>query len=409
MRRPPFSFCCLALLLPLLGAACRSTSTGQEISSLIRSQKYAEAVRAAASWSEREPGNAEAEKAHKVASAAWLLEQARQLSFADRDEEALEALAQASALLPGDPTVESWIGRTRRKLVTHWLDLAADAASQEDLPAALELYERVLAMDPENSIAREGAARGLLVLNWRSGLGEGYYKDGVRSLRDYWLVDARAHFDYSKKYLGEQSRVEERRREVQALMAQDRLATAHSLEERGLAFAAHNEYRLALLLAPDNAEALAGRERAGIEVQAEELRAQAERMLARGDLTGARQIAEQGLRLTTTRHAVFEQLVHTIDEAAIADEYEAALDLERDNRYEQAVAAYGALIERIGPYKDAQQRMDALKGSIQHAAELYRRAGESTDAAESLRLLRQVELVWPDYKDVRERLAAAGG
>jgi hypothetical protein len=266
----------------------------------------------------------------------------------------------------------------------------------------------VLEYLPDSTRAKEGLSHVLLSLNYRAGLGETYYKEGVRSLRDYWLVKARASFDYSRKYLGEQDRVVDRRKEVQLLLAQDRLSMARGLEQKGLFYAANNEYRLTLLLEPDNQEAVQGRERMGLEVKASDLYARSERLLQRKDVDGALALAKEGQALTVKRFADFEKLTARIEEARLDAQYQAAFDMERDYRFEDAVRAYSRLLTQYGYYKDTRERCAALQSFIEKAGSLYEQALAAPDEGTAAGFLRQIDVFWPDYKDVRERLAALG-
>jgi hypothetical protein len=393
-------FCGLGAL-----AGCATTSRAGEVQDCLRDGRYGEAVQLAAAWREREPRSAEALEAHRDASAAYLLEQGRRATFENRDDDALAHFDAAALILPADPTIANWITKSRAKLAGRWLDQASQLAARDELESAVEAYERVLEFDPNSIAAREGAARALLQLNWRSGVGEGYYKEGVRALREYWLVRAKTHFEYSNKYLGAQGRVQDRQAEVTSLMAQDRVSMATELERQGLYWAAHNEYRLALLIAPDEPTALDGKARMAIELEASKLEAESERLLRRKDWAGASAVAEKGKALTRKRYADFEVLTRRIDDTRLLGEYEAARDLERDYRYEEAIQAYAALIEHVGLYQDCRERELALRSTIEQASELYQRA-LSAEPFEALSLLRQTELLWPDWRDVHERTAA---
>lgn len=387
----------------LLG--CASTSGSTEVERALVDGRYAEAVELASAWRDREQDNAAALDAHKRASAAYLLDRGRSALFAGREEEALTDFEAALEILPADPVLDSWRTKARRELAERWLDSAVELAARDELEGAVQAYEKVLDYDPGSLAAREGASRALLQLNWRGGVGEAYYKEGVRALREFWLVRAKTHFDYTKKYLGDTSRTQDRQAEVLSLMAQDRVAMAEELERQGLFWAAHNEFRLALLIDPRQPAALAGRERSGVEVEASKLELEVERLLRRKDWDAALALAEKARGMTKSRFATFDALARRVEEGRLEQEYEAARDLEHDYRYDEAALAYSTLMERVGLYRDCRERREALRSTIEHAGGLYTQAA-SAAPAEALSLLRQVDLLWPDWRDVRQRIAA---
>jgi hypothetical protein len=86
--------------------------------------------------------------------------------------------------------------------------------------------------------------------------------------------------------------------------------------------------------------------------------------------------------------------------------YRDALALERDWRYEEAAVRYDELLAEAQFYKDAIARRDTLNEYVRRAAELYEKAGAAATPEEQLMFLRQIELFWPEYKDVPVRIRA---
>ncbi|TAJ12545.1 MAG: hypothetical protein EPO68_13650 [Planctomycetota bacterium] len=389
-------------------SGCATSGAASDVERSMHDGDYAQAVQVAAQWREREPDNSAALDAHKRASAAYLVDQGRTALFTKREEEALQSFEAAQEILPGDAVVADWVRKARRELAQRWLDHAVELAARDELEPAVDAYEKVLQYDPGSLVAREGASRALLQLNWRGGVGETYYKEGVRALREFWLVRAKTHFDYTKKYLGDSERTQDRQAEVLHLMAQDRVAMAEELERKGLFWAAHNEYRLALLIDPKEATALAARARLGVEIEASKLELEVERMLRKKDWDGALAAAEKARSLTKSRFAAFDALARRVEDGRLDAEYEAARDMEHDYRYEEAAKAYSALMERVGLYKDCRERREALRSTIEQAGALYEQA-RAAAPAEALSLYRQVDLLWPDWRDVRQHIQRLQG
>ena len=134
--------------------------------------------------------------------------------------------------------------------------------------------------------ATRGLARVLLRKNYRRDIGETYYLEGVRFLRALDLHESHHSFGAAVKYQGQTDDVARRDGQVMTSLAGERMAVALSLEEAGLFPAAHNEYRLALLLDPDFAEAIEGRARTQVDVEVDTLISDADMLIRRGRLFG---------------------------------------------------------------------------------------------------------------------------
>jgi tetratricopeptide (TPR) repeat protein len=392
-----------------LCAACASAEQSSRVRELMNAGEYERAAIEAAAWRERAPRSAEAEHAHQMASAALLLERGRRATFEGELDAALAHFEQAEQVAPEDAVVQDWVEKTHANLAERWLDRASELYASNELEAALEAYERVLVHAPQNERARDGCARILLALNHRAGLGETYYKEGVRALREYWLVQARTQFDYTAKYVPEDERVEDRRAQVRALLAEDRLQMAFELERQNRYHAARNEFRLAQLLDARRAEAAAGLDRMAREVESFELLQEAERLERKGSFDEALALLARAAEQTSAQSAAVEALRSQVEEARVEREYQAALDLERDFRFEEAAEAFGKLLAAHGYFKDSQERQATLVSYVGQAAELYEQAARSSDPAEQRELLRRIEVFWPDYRDTRARLAAFEG
>ncbi|MFT5051099.1 MAG: tetratricopeptide (TPR) repeat protein [Chlamydiales bacterium] len=401
----------LAALLASLSLACQSAkhdvSANSEVGSLVAHGEFRKAVERAAQLVENAPDDKNAQEAHRGASIAFLLEQGRRATFEGRDEEALELFHAAEALDPEVDQSVNWIDKTRRKLGLSWYIKARDLHIEEQLEAARDGYERSLELDSTLDIARGGLARVLIQINYRAGLGDDYYVDGVRALHEYWLQVARSRFQYSDKYsqYGEGNLQAARRvGEVDRLLSQRRMAVARALEADSLYHASRNEYRLAVLLDPDSAEAEEGRARTEIEAQALRMSEGAEMMILRGDFARARGLIEEGLALTVEQKDVFKDKLADIDDARAQVKYELALDLERDFRYVEAIRVYTELLDEREWFEDARSRLTTLEDYVDHAAALYRRAQGASSQAERVSMLRQIESFWPEYRDTHELL-----
>jgi hypothetical protein len=84
--------------------------------------------------------------------------------------------------------------------------------------------------------------------------------------------------------------------------------------------------------------------------------------------------------------------------------YRDALALERDWRLEEAVARYDELLAEAQFWKDAITRRNTLQEYVRRAPELYEKAAAAATKEEQLQILRQIELFWPEYRDVSTRI-----
>ncbi|MCC6407661.1 MAG: hypothetical protein IT453_10860 [Planctomycetes bacterium] len=409
MRRPQLLRSSSASTLLLL-AAC-ATGGGEQRSSvrdLVAHGQHGEALRLAEQRARELPDDASAQADYKLASVAVLLERCRRACFEDRDEEALAFALQARELAPGDRVVEGWHQKMLFKLADRSRAQAIEAHASDNLELAKEKYEEALRYDPNDRRAKNGVAQALLQINFRAGMGEAYYREGTQAMTTYFLHEARSLFTYTMKYTPKNARASDRKGEVSTMIAEDRAAIAADLEARGLYAAAENEYRIALLIEPTLEPAIAGRERTGREAAVAKVLDEADRLTLKRRFSEARALLETQRGSTDIQTERFDAALAAIEEAELESMYQDALTFESDGRYPEAVEAFGKLLGRVQFYKDALTRKENVEGYIQRAAETYEKALASPSTDEQIRLLRGIELYWPDYKDVRERLKALG-
>jgi tetratricopeptide (TPR) repeat protein len=393
-------------LLLLILAGCRSAERRREeqVAWDIQHGRYAEALEAARRLAADDPRDGGLQAMARDAELAYVLDLGRDEVFAGNLERALALFERAQALDPANALVASWIGKTRRQLATHWLDVAAGHTGPEGLEECAEAYEKALQYEPENLDARRGLAHVLLLRNYRAGLSKTYFEDGLASFRELLLQQARRGFQVSRHYR-ENEPAAKRAEQVEGMLADERLAQARELEAAGRYFAARNEYRLVLVADPDHPEGRAGLDRMDREARATRTLAEAEMELRRGELEEAAEALEQAAVLTEVQEDGLALLKNDIQERRHERLYEDARNLVSDYRYVEAVAAYEELLSLVPDYKDAALRKQTLEEFIRLADELYGKALEAKDDKLAEQYLRAIPVVWPEYKDVAERLA----
>jgi hypothetical protein len=398
--------CCTLFLV--LGCATSGPRQGPEKGSvawLVQQGRYEDAVRAAADAAAKAPDDARRQADQRRASVALLLARGRDEFLEGRTEAALELFEAAERIEPFEAAVRDWILAARERMAdeayARGLSLHVDA----DFDAAMAEYEAALEFRPEHGGARAALARALVQKNYRLGMGKGYYDDGIVALDQLFLYEANSYFAYVLKYQPGNERADQRGRHAQAQLAQQRAAVALGLEEAGQYAAARNEFRLALLLDDELELAQLGRERMQREEAVAERIREANRLLLRARFDEADALLAAQLEVTDRQHEEIAAAREEIVAARLETLYRAARTLESDWSYAAAVEAYDRLLEATPFYKDALARRDTLRGFVQDAEALYARYEAAADDAERLALLRQIAIFWPEYRDVRERLA----
>ncbi len=399
----------LALAAVLL-SACAGTRGGVaadagRVEDMLARGHFEEAVREAASLREKHPEDAQYEFLHLKATLGYLLEAGREATLANRDQEALEIFARATELAPDSVQAAEWLQKTRDKLALHWNVIGEELHAEGVIEGALEAYQKALLYDPEMLSAREGASQLLLTLNYREGLSERYYNEGVRALHDYFLRVSRGRFGYiTGKYEPKDELAGTRKGEVEDLIAEQRFAQARTLERSGQYAAARNEYYIVKLMRPDNAEAQEGYDRMKLEAVARRKLDEASMSIMRKDFDGALRLLQQGRDTTVGQLGVFDDAIANVDDQRIRSLYDDAVLAERDFQYETAIKLYEQILAERQWYEDARTRLETAQQTIARAAELYLQAKDAPSDEARLKLLRELEVTWPDYKDVREQL-----
>ncbi len=406
-RLPPSLVGLFLGLVVAAAPACQTPETQSERDVVLSIQhgRYAEALEDARRLAEQNPGDARTQALHLDAQVAFILDRGREHVFHGDLARALEYFEEAEALVPEHPTVTSWIGKTRAQLAVQWLDAAADNTGPEGMEQAELCFEKVLQYDPDNPDAKRGLSQLLLLENYRAGLSKTYFDDGLSSFRELLLEQARRAFQISRRY-AENEPATMRAGQVEEMMAEERLGQAQRLEAEGLYFAARNEYRLVLLIDPAHVEGRAGLDRMDREARATHTLAEADMAIRRGELETAAQTLAQAEALTDVQTDEVSLLLSDIEEKRLEDLYLSARNLTDDYRYPEAVQAFEELLALAPEYKDAALRNATVEEFIHLTEEFYALAVEAADDAVAEGHLRAIQIMWPEYEDVGERLQA---
>jgi len=415
-RGGSFAVLGLALATVLTGACSSVEKSESAVQDLIRRGSYGAALRQAESAYRDNPGNPELEELYRRASAAYMMEKGRRQTFAEENLEALESFRQAYEIKPS-VIAEQWYDKTRLKLAGIHLERGREAVASEDLETALREFERAIGFTETDGrdrindelvelreVARSAAARTLVRVNYRLDLGSEYYIQGVRAWHEYQLYIAAADFGFVEKYKPSDDKAERRGLQVDALLARRRVSMAAALEEIGNYAAAEKEFKQALELDAELEEAELGAERAAVEAEAARIAGEGEMMILRGEWVRARETLARALELSVYEKDAYSDKIASIEDARMASAYERALDLEHDFDYPGAIKAFAELLEERSWYEDARARHDTLVEYVERSERLYALAKDSRDIIERLALLREIELIWPEYRDIESLL-----
>lgn len=398
------------ILVLVLLVACQGTASRRDrsVEYLVAHGRFEEALaRAHAAW-EEDPGAPGAEQDYQLASVAYLLQRGREATFEGEDVAALEYFQRALEIDPDAVQAREWLVKTRRKLSWRWFLRARRAHASARLLDAAHAYQTAIEYDRDNLDAVAGLHGVGLQLDYREGLSQDYYNEGLRALRDQNLHVAGSRFDYAGKYRLKDDRPARRRQEVDRALSEHFTTRALELETEGYFAAAKNEFRSALRYDEENRAALEGLERMRVESEAHELLKSGDMWIHRGELDKAVVVLEEGKEKSRVQDERFDELIARIDEVRAEELYQRGLNYEHDFRYARSAEVYRRLLEERGYYQDARARLDRLEQVIAEVQALYAGLEEIEDPAVLEERLQRIDVLWPEYQDVQERLDALG-
>lgn len=396
----PASALCIALL-----SGCASTGEPEDrahLRNVLWEQRFELGTRLATELRATYPGDEEIDDLYNVAYLGYYLGEGREATFEDRDEDALEWFEKAAAVEGSSYHVKAWQEKTHQKLTGTWISRGNERYTAQDYTGAAAAYRKALAHSPEEPLALNGLKQVIRVMSYRASLGEDYYKQGIRSLSDYQLREARREFSATSKYLPDKGRARDRARHADELLAEQRVEVARGFEADGLYTAAYREFISVLELDPKNSDAKEGRDRLAKESQALVLLRGAQLNIYRRRFDDAMSQLDKGSALTISQAPAFDAAKESIHQLRMEESYQQALNLEHDGKYPEAIKAFEELLAGGAYYKDARARMTTLSGYIEMAASYYERAMDAKEAKLKLEHLRSIEAFWPDYRNVEQ-------
>jgi len=407
------------LLLSLASQACQSPSgsaTGvQTVGALVRAGQFERAVISAQANVDQDPADLRAKGELRDARIAMLVAEGRRLSFEGASEEGLELFYRAQELDPENEVVRDWVNKTRIQIAEDTLTLSGTLIARDELRQRRDLLRKVLAYLPADEHSERVENLRLLGssslerveqnLSYCEARGEQCFKDGLGSLAQGNLHESLRDFSASLQFEKNFEGAINGYRKANILEAEGLLEQALEYERMGLFDAARKEFERVHDKDPGNQVASKGLNRMEREVRFGRALRKAEMAVLRGAPEDALELLSDAEKLTLVQQDRVEEMRMLIRDAGWEELYQEALTLEAGGNLPDAVVAYGKLLADADEYKEASVRKSILEEFIGKAQVLYGRAAEAQDPAEEYSLLREIQILWPGYRDVKARVA----
>ncbi len=379
-----------------------------EIVDMTRASHYPEAAAASVELmddlSADSPLRDEVRKVQREISLASGMALVRARVLGDRNDEALEILKELDKAHPESNLVDDWRNRVEKKIADEYFDEARYALGSGSFDDARAAYAKSVEYDPSRTVVQNLLVELDRVEAWRKEVAEGYYYKGVGNLVDGRFKESVGDFGKVKKYRENPERAARRITEVNRQLAQFRVESADQLVADGRFAAAAKEYVEAARLDPESEVIARNLEGLRAEAKAQQMLFEARSMILRGELDRGRAKLEEAKAITALQAETFDKEIAAIADRRVESSYQRALGLEHDFQFAKAVTAYQAILEGRDYYKDVRARIDTLTDKIANADRLYAEYQSAGTDAERLGLLRQIEIFWPDYKDIPARI-----
>lgn len=357
---------------------------------------------------EANPDDADLRRQLAELRTAYHLRQGQEKVFIDDDWGAVEEFERVLVADPGNVVAKQWKDKALAKLAERAVAAGDDARSRGKLEDALKFYHQATTYVPGHPEAVRGTRLVSEVFTARRDKGQTNYVKGMRAQAGGQYEQTQYHMQIALDNDPSLAAAEERRTVARRQLAQERLEEAKLAEERGLYETALREYKAVAAsfpeLFPDMETKLATMQR---EVDAATKLNQGTLLAQRGDFVRARTLLEQAYEASSAqRGAISAQLV-ALREADLEKRYIAALDLELDYHYEDALRAYQEIDASWPGQLDVRTRMQNLESSLELAREAQSR-GEAAEAkgdlAAAVSAYREALTYVPKFADLGERI-----
>jgi tetratricopeptide (TPR) repeat protein len=358
---------------------------------------------------EANPGDADLQRRLAALRLVYHLRQGQEKVFADEDWAAVEDFERVLLADPDNVAAKQWKDKALGKLAQRAADAGDDARARGQLEQAIEHYHQAEVYVPGFAPAVRGAKLVRDVYGARRDKAQENYVKGMRAQAggrydqtDYFMQIA-VDNDPSLSAAKERSVIARRQ------LAEERLKHARVAEERGWFETALREFRSVGAefpdLVPDYEAKLASLQR---EVDATRKLNEATLLVQRGDFARARPMLEQAYEMSAAQRAAISSQLVALREADLDARYTAALDLEIDYRFDDALRAYKAIDASWPGQLDVRTRIQNIENSLELAREAKAK-GEQAEAAgdveAAISAYREALTYVPKFGDLAARIA----
>jgi tetratricopeptide (TPR) repeat protein len=313
---------------------------------------------------------------------------AQSLIFREREDEALELLAQLEAVSPGFHGAQELVDHAHHKQAKRLVLRGDRLLSERDFQQAMQLYIESQRIVPEFEPASAGMLRVKDELARMDIIAQSQFIQAVRKYPEFRHIEVAWHAAAVLKNTPDPD--DERRSNAARLSEDARVERARAKQAEAAACERANKfgaalvlYRQAKKLGPELEDVQEAIERMESELDALGLIESAQLTMRTGDFEQSREILDQAFeRSVLSRGAISELMIQNRKlegEAA----YRAARDFEVMGKKAEALAAFEALADKWPDgLEDEAARIDALRVDIEGAEDEWRAAVEAEGAGE---------------------------
>ncbi|MEZ5964535.1 MAG: hypothetical protein R3F56_11865 [Planctomycetota bacterium] len=339
---------------------------------------------------------------------AYHLREGQQKVFEDDDWGAVEEFERVLLAEPDNPVAQHWKDKALVKLADRAVAAGDDARARGKLEDALKHYHEAETYLPGHPEAARGTRLVGEVFSARRDKGQANYVKGMRAQAGGRFDETHYHMDIALDNDPSLSAAEERRRVARRQLAEERRREAQEAEERGLFATALREYKAVAVSFPDLAEELAPKIAATErEVAAAEKLNEGTLLAQRGEFAKARALLEQAYEASAVQRGEISAQLVALREADLEKRYTAALDLELDYHYDDALRAYREIDASWPGQLDVRTRIQNLETALELAREAQTKGEEAEanhDVDAAISAYREALTYVPKFGDLVERV-----
>jgi tetratricopeptide (TPR) repeat protein len=353
--------------------------------------------------------DAELEERWRGLRVLYLIELGRDEVYADREPAALELLEEALALDPGNRQAREITQRARRKLAVRATRRGQEALAKNELEKALVAFDEALGYVPEYKEAVEGTAGVRKAVARMHKEAQEQFLEAIRKLPQFRYFEVDWHASVAIARDPSRTDAEGVREKAVRQLAEAARDSGKRSEQAGSYGAALLGYRSARDLWPQLPGIGESIEHMQREVDAQQRIERAALSIRGNKLAEARQLLAEAFELSSLERATISELQLETRKQEGRLLYQSARDLELQGMKSEALAAYESLSKDWPDgLLDEKTRIGALRSDIAGAEKAFA-AGEAAEAAGdlpgALKSYREAEIYYSSYRDVAARVA----